>query len=1387
MAAKADEADQDLDSNVMIQEASANFTFRATKITNPSRVTADFSKEYDHDNALYTISIQAKAKSDDVTITEITVPGGAVTVGDTAQFITENEGDYEFEVHYTTADGTDSEVFTYHLTSVKINQDSDFTFNEATQTITGYNPNATKDVKIPQQLRGVDVLGIGDSAFAGQQLTSVSLPDTLQVIGEKAFENNRGLTSVVLPDSLISIGSGAFQNCSGLAGISIPDQVKVIEAYTFHGCENLASVNLNRVVEIRENAFSMSGLKTVTIPGSVTKIGDAAFRYSVLTGIVLEEGIEIIGDYAFDSTGVIDLVIPASVRSLGMHAFADCGILENITLSEGLERIGEAAFASTNLNTVIIPDSVTSIGGEAFRDCRNLTEIYITGKTSGSIEGDPWGSQAVVYWSDVVSIDSWLMIPTAAGAGIITGYLGNEESVTLPGTLTTDDGTAYTINGFRSSVFGGNKLIREVIIEPGYEAIPEGAFRDCEKLVNISIPDTVTSIGANAFRYCWSLIGISIPDTVTKIGFSAFLGCDRLESIVIPAGVTVIERETFKGCDNLQYVTLPDNLYQIEDFAFTDCDSLSTITIPGSVVSISSYAFTNTGSLKEIRIPTMVTEQIHGAPWGADGSVEVIWGDSVTAGSWAFSTSTNMLTRYQGMETHVTVPDTLEVADSITGAVTSYQVKGFGPNLFAGNTDITKVTILPKVGYLSEGMFQGCSSLTGVSIPDGTNIGRYAFKDCSSLTSVSIPGGASEIGWEAFENCINLTSVDIADTVTEIGNGAFSGCIKLSSVSLPPMLSMIGDSVFLNCRSLTDITIPDGVTSIGWRAFEGTGLNWLVIPGNIKRMDGDAFANTPNLKNIYLMTSRASCPVEVTRSQPWGAFDAKVWYMAESAGFDEHSVELVPGEFARMIQISASAGSGAINEIVLPDNSALNVGMSRWPSSGYYSYKVEAGGEYLFRGIDSSGGVFTKTVTVEGIGLPTVSADDTVIYTNKASGLEEADILTLVNARASTLELGDDFTGGSLDISREDVAKVQRLTTDGLSAVITVTATSKTGLTDSAAVTVTAADEITEVSFNANGGYPAPPDRYVALGQTIAKPADPQKANHTFDKWYRDAALTIPWNFETDRASADSLTLHAGYKINTYTVTFVDWDGSRIGSPQTVEHGQSAAAPAAPTRPGHTFTGWDKSFDSVTEDLVIKAQYSQDSSGGGNSDGGGSGGGNSGGGNSGGSNPGGGNSGGGTQNGPGVTPNPEVPPVNPEVPPVNPAEPPVNPAVPPVAPPSPAGNAGTAPGGNVNSQGTLSPSPLVSDSVEESSAPETRANAQVVITQESGTALKMTGESNGVNLEEETPLKPEFGREDSQGIQMYQMNWWIILLILSAVITYFVYKRRKRKQKMELE
>lgn len=130
----------------------------------------------------------------------------------------------------------------------------------------------------------------------------------------------------------------------------------------------------------------------------------------------------------------------------------------------------------------------------------------------------------------------------------------------------------------------------------------------CSSLNKITIPTSITSIGANAFKQCVSLVEILIPSSVKSIGNGAFSECSALKSITIPSSVDSIAISLFNFCTSLEKVTLPPSVTNIQSFAFARCTSLSEFTFPESVKVVEENAFRGCSSLTKLTILSSKTK-----------------------------------------------------------------------------------------------------------------------------------------------------------------------------------------------------------------------------------------------------------------------------------------------------------------------------------------------------------------------------------------------------------------------------------------------------------------------------------------------------------------------------------------------------------------------------------------------------------------------------------------------------------------------------------------------------------------------------------------------------------------------------------------------------------
>ncbi len=719
---------------------------------------------------------------------------------------------------------------------------------------------AEGDIVIPATYRGRPVTRIGDRAFYNKNtVTGVTLSESITEIGAQAFTNCSYLTSVNLPASLTAIGERAFQSCRVLESpIVIPDGVEVIGAQAFEYCRKLPSVVFGSGVrEIGAGAFnSCDSFTTLVIPDDVTTIGDSAFSLcGKLTSLTMGKGVVSIGTEAFlKCTGLTELTLGESVKTIGGHAFAECTAMVSLTMSDAVETIGESAFAGCTVlsNVGHVSTGMKKISQGAFSDTavwNSADMVYVGNWFLGCKDGDVSSRQ---LRSDTVGVADYafqgcekfpdlMILPDSVKViGECAFYeCRNLINIALGGgAKDLGEKAFYKCSGLSMVFLGSYDNTAETQIgKSSLESIGSNAFYGCTSLEEITIPDTVRSIGSYAFRRTgiWELsdsavyadkwlVGykenggyssLNIPDGTVGIAMYALYNCTTVSEVVIPDSVKIIGRSAFYNCTNLAKVVLPSGLTRIEDYTFYHCDSLQLPVLPETLTEIGRSAF------YKCRFGSSTTDTAEDT---------LVIPDSVkTIGDFAFY--------YSGY----TYADPTNIDVTLNGGidilVLGSGVETIGASAFSNFASLRSVRGGENVKNIGEKAFYKCVSLEEFSFGGALNtIGKKAFQGCTSLKAAILPNSVKQIDHYAFYKCTALENVRLGQAET-LGDYAFSGCSSLKNISLPTSLTDIGKQAFRNCKSLESVVLHSGLTTVGAHAFYGC-EKLTVYAGAVEKPEG---------------------------------------------------------------------------------------------------------------------------------------------------------------------------------------------------------------------------------------------------------------------------------------------------------------------------------------------------------------------------------------------------------------------------------------------------------------------------------------------------------------------------------------------------------------------
>jgi len=497
-------------------------------------------------------------------------------------------------------------------------------------------------------------------------------------------------------------------------------------------------------ISITITGYSDSSATALSVPFSidgkaVTIIGYSAFKdFTSLKSIVLPEGVTAISD------GYRGNYTSSGYKYYG--AFSGCINLESISLPSTLTSIGSYTFyGCSSLDAVPLPDNITYVGTQAVP--------FIPSVTPGTATSACFSYEfyAKGYPDFLVSEST-----DQSGAFLYTlnSYIGTDAAVTVP----------PFIHILSKVAFYGNTSVKSIVLPEGLISIAEG---------NSSYVSPAYQY-YGAFSGCANLESVSLPSTITSIGAYAFYGCASLRTMPLPSGLISIGNCAFSGC-SFEELSLPDSVTELNGAAFSGLTGLKRLRWTAGVPIVPTGVIPSRGTLESVVLPEGVTEL-----------------ESVTSTGSATSAFYNCTALKS-----ISLPSTLE---------------NLGRSAFSGCSSLSDIVLPEKITSIPDGAFYNCDALKSIALHDKiTSIGQSAFSSCDMLASVSIPDSVETIGYQAFSYCTSLTDVTLPKPLTTIEGLLFYGCTSLKTLVIPENVTSLGSSPF--DQQLEHLYLPDNITS----------------------------------------------------------------------------------------------------------------------------------------------------------------------------------------------------------------------------------------------------------------------------------------------------------------------------------------------------------------------------------------------------------------------------------------------------------------------------------------------------------------------------------------------------------------------------------------------
>lgn len=536
------------------------------------------------------------------------------------------------------------------------------------------------------------------------------------VDGDQAIVTNNGQTkcyggNVNIPESVTldgetytvtAIGDSAFIGSSGLSSVAIPSTVTRIGEYAFAECGITELAIPSSVTEIGAYAFFRSKLFTFTLPEGMTSTSPHMLEECTsLYSVTLPEGLTTIAEHTFDiCTMLDDVTLPQGVTTIGNNAFANCFTLKNITFPEGLTTIGDYAFLGSFRHDnyldpmeIDLPESITDLGKYAF-DSSGLTSFTMPHAITSVNEGlfrSCSRLRTIILHDSVTTIGKYAFGGCEFRAFEIPTSVIEIDDYAFIGCSLTSITIPNSVERMGDGVFKGCPYLDSVVIGNSIQHIGDQVFRDSGiKHVTFADNSRLTTIGNGAFEKCQKLESIKIPSSVKYINDNAFKDCFILHEVELGDSIVNIGRQAFRQCQALETFILPNTVTSIGDYSFYNCTALTDFKTNDNLESIGGNAFAKCSSLKYFRIPDKVQEIQYNLFYNCTALQEIVVGKGVNKiWKWVFDECSAL----ENLIMLTTVPPTFEAYSSPSGLTTSTVIYVPNDSIYAQTPKWNELTL----------------------------------------------------------------------------------------------------------------------------------------------------------------------------------------------------------------------------------------------------------------------------------------------------------------------------------------------------------------------------------------------------------------------------------------------------------------------------------------------------------------------------------------------------------------------------------------------------------------------------------------------------------------------------------------------------------------------